>query len=170
MPVALNPKYRILSQEELQGLEKDFIYYLASLGISSDVWLQYQKDDRKKTEEVIIGFSDLILETVYTNCQLLEEVTHNGWLFYRFNDEAKVIDLVGLTLVDDHTLDLRRIERQELLERMEKDSGHMFRLIKAQKRQMKDKASEIDQMIKRGAFLSTDFELYDLLQKLSSGN
>lgn len=167
---AINPKYRILSQEELQGLEQDFIYYLASLGISSDLWLQYLKNDRRKTDEVIVGFSDLILEKVYTNCQLLEEVTHNGWLLYRFDDEARVIDLIGITLVDDHSVDLTKIERQELLKRMQKDSGNIFKLIKAQKTQMEDKASEIDQMIKRGAFISTDFELFGLLQKLTAGN
>ena len=166
MPTPLKPKYRLLTRSELQNLEKDFILFLASQGISVDLWQRHLNSEPDRVHELLIGFSDLILEKAYRNCLLLEEVTNNGWLFYHFDDMNKVIELVGITLSQSGTLNLQEMDRNSILEQIENDQNSTFNLIRARKPQQEDKVKEVDQMIKRGAFISQDHMLYEQLSKL----
>ncbi|MFT5955981.1 MAG: putative aldo/keto reductase-like oxidoreductase, partial [Cyclobacteriaceae bacterium] len=68
-------KYRRLTQEELQEMEKEFIDFLVINGISSDEWLVLKEQNNEKVEKIIDLFSEAVLETVYRKVSYLEHVS-----------------------------------------------------------------------------------------------
>ncbi|MCB0685275.1 MAG: hypothetical protein KDC53_02085 [Saprospiraceae bacterium] len=168
MPASIKPKYRILTATELQQLEQEFIYFLASQSISVEEWLDYKRNQPNKVEEMIVRFSDFILSSTYQKCRLVEEVTSNGWIFYHFDDDQKEIRLVGITLDGSAAIDFRQVDRATLLNLLDAAPEGTLRVIQARKPQMADKVHEVDQMLKRGAFLSQDLTLFNQLEALAS--
>jgi hypothetical protein len=67
------PKYRLLTIEELQALEKEFIEYLVVNGISSTDWTSLKEEQPASAERIIELFSDLILGTILKNVGYLEK-------------------------------------------------------------------------------------------------
>jgi len=56
------PKYRILSSEELELLEKEFIEFLVINGITADEWQKIKASEPEKTKKFIELFSDVVFE------------------------------------------------------------------------------------------------------------
>ncbi len=71
MPI--KPKYRNLTSEELQELEKEFIDYLIVNGILAEEWEKLKKEDPVKAEDIITLFSDVIFEGIMRKVQFLEK-------------------------------------------------------------------------------------------------
>ena len=65
-------KYRLLTQEELQGLEKDFVDYLVVNGIVADDWVKMKKEDPAAAQEIIDLFSDVVFEKILRGVNFLE--------------------------------------------------------------------------------------------------
>ena len=65
-------KYRVLSTEELQSLEKEFVEYLVVNGITATEWDQLKKDDTSKADRIIELFSDVVFESVMRKVDFLE--------------------------------------------------------------------------------------------------
>lgn len=70
MPV--NPKYRALTQDELGGLEKEFVDYLIVNGITADDWVKIKDEEKDKAEDIIVLFSDVVFEGVMRKVKFLE--------------------------------------------------------------------------------------------------
>ena len=66
------PKYKCLTADELQNLEKEFINFLASAQITGSDWEKMKKDEVEKVEELIAVFSDLVYEKVLSKIKFLE--------------------------------------------------------------------------------------------------
>ena len=66
------PKYRLLTQEELQSLEKEFVEYLIVNGIMADDWEKMKEEEPEKAEEIVNLFSDVVFEGVMRKMQFLE--------------------------------------------------------------------------------------------------
>jgi hypothetical protein len=66
------PKYRLLTHEELQEFEKEFIDYLIVNGITADDWQNLKDKDSKKALEVVGLFSDVIFEGTMRQVQFME--------------------------------------------------------------------------------------------------
>lgn len=163
MPSALNPKYRLLSSQELGALEKDFVLFLASQGISADLWQQYLSSEPDRVNDTIVAFSDFILDQVYDKCRLIEFVSANGWLFYYFNDESSMIELRGIAIHDNSTIDFRQLDRSKALNMIQATPEGTFQLIKAEKTINKDKAMEVHALLSKGGFISENLDTYHLL-------
>lgn len=65
-------KYRLLSLEELQELEKEFVDYLIINGIVADDWGKIKNEDPEKALKIIDLFSDVVFEQILQNTQFLE--------------------------------------------------------------------------------------------------
>ena len=66
-----SPIYRVLSRDELEHLEEQFIFYLSSLGVDADAWKTIQKENITLRDEYIVHFSDMIYETTLSNITYL---------------------------------------------------------------------------------------------------
>jgi hypothetical protein len=157
----------MLSSPEFKALEKDFVLFLASQGISADLWQQYLSSKPVKVNDTMVAFSDLVLERVYDKCHLIEFVTANGWLFYHFNDESGIIELLGMTIDDSSALDFRDLDRTKALNIIQESPEGTFRLIKAEKAINSGKPMEVHRLLAMGGFISENLETYHLLWTFS---
>jgi hypothetical protein len=66
------PKYRSLTTEELQELEKEFVEFLVINGIIADDWVKIKKEDPEKAEKMIDLFSDVVMEGTLRKVQFIE--------------------------------------------------------------------------------------------------
>ena len=66
-------KYRLLTIEELQEMEKEFVDYLILNGIYSDDWVSLKNDDPDKVQKIIHLFSDVVFENIMRKTQFLKQ-------------------------------------------------------------------------------------------------
>jgi len=66
------PKYRLLSNDELQQFEKEFIEFLVVNGIEPDKWEKIKENDQTSVDKIIELFSDVILESVLRNIKFIQ--------------------------------------------------------------------------------------------------
>lgn len=66
------PKYRLLSHEELQEFEKEFIEYLVVNGITGEDWAKIKDEQPKEAIRIMDLFSDVIFEAVMRKIEYLE--------------------------------------------------------------------------------------------------
>ncbi|WP_258104585.1 DUF6495 family protein [Marinoscillum sp. MHG1-6] len=94
----LEPKYRILTQSELQELEKEFVDFLVVNGITADQWVKIKEEDKSKAEDMITLFSDVVLEGVLRQVKFLEIRTKDDVKTFQCLDDKMV--LVGMMTAD----------------------------------------------------------------------
>jgi hypothetical protein len=97
------PKYRYLSLEELQELEKEFVEYLVLNGITADDWEKLKAEDPEKADKVIELFSDVVFESILRKVEYLEYRTpHEVRTFQCLPDRLVV---VGMKAENDPEID-----------------------------------------------------------------
>lgn len=72
--MAVIPKYRNLTSEELLSLEKEFVDYLIVNGITAEDWVKIKQIEKEKAEDIITLFSDVVFEGVMRKVQFLDFV------------------------------------------------------------------------------------------------
>jgi len=97
-------KYKRLTNEELQALEKEFVNYLAAAQITASDWEKMKKDELQKAEELIDVFSDMVYEKVMGKIKFLEY--RDKKTLNIFNCREDEIVLVGLRVSENSPLDL----------------------------------------------------------------
>ncbi len=65
-------KYRLLSREELEELEKEFVEYLILNGIAADDWVKLKEEDPNGAERIVHLFSDVVFEKIMRKMHYLE--------------------------------------------------------------------------------------------------
>lgn len=65
-------KYRLLTKEELETFEKEFVDYLVVNGIAADDWVKMKSEEPDKAEKIVDLFSDVIFEGVLRKVKFLE--------------------------------------------------------------------------------------------------
>lgn len=68
----IKPKYRVLTLDELQELEKEFIEFLVVNGIVAEDWEKLKKERSEKAEDLLVLFSDVVFEGILRSIQFLE--------------------------------------------------------------------------------------------------
>jgi hypothetical protein len=66
-------KYRLLTIDELQALEKEFIDFLILNGIEAKDWEKLKVNDKPAAEKVIELFSDVVFEKIFRKVEYLEQ-------------------------------------------------------------------------------------------------
>ena len=97
-------KYRVLTFEELEELENEFVEYLILNGITADDWAKIKADEHEQAQKIIHLFSDVVFEKIMRKTQFLE---------LRDKHEVKVLQclkdkfvLVGLNASNIYEADL----------------------------------------------------------------
>lgn len=93
------PKYRLLTKEELQGLEKEFIEYLVVNGITAEDWEIMKTDTPNSAERIVDLFSDVVFEKILRNVQFLE--IHHQQSVRTFSCGQTEIEMITMESEDD---------------------------------------------------------------------
>jgi hypothetical protein len=106
----LNPiskKFRTLSLNELQSLEKEFVLYLSTNGIDAKKWEEIKSNFPSKSSELIENFSTMIWQNIFQNkaYMVLEEGKNKYYFHFKINE----YDVIRLTLSNfDSQLEIGR--------------------------------------------------------------
>ncbi len=86
-------RYRILDEEELKSLEKEFIDFLVLNGIPADEWIIIKRDP-DKSQKMIESFSDVVFEKILREIKYLDHYSPQSIKTFRCDE--KQIYLVGV--------------------------------------------------------------------------
>jgi len=154
-------KYKRLTNEELQALEKEFVNYLAAAQITAGDWENMKKNEIKKAEELIDVFSDMVYEKVTGKINFLEYRDKKTLNIYHCNEEGIV--LVGLKVSENSTLDLTAAD---VLSQWNNNHDNAISIIKSEKKYVKDRGVEVFELLQSGCFI-TDDKLFNVLVTIS---
>jgi len=141
------PKYRLLTQDELNELEQEFINYLVVNGITAEDWEDIKKNKQERAEEVLALFSDVIFEGVMRKIKFLDNKSPQS--LKSFQCLADKIVLVGLDVSNPiNLLDVK--EFQQILDQSPSD----VKVYNTEKKYSKTRELELFDMIDKGCEIS----------------
>jgi hypothetical protein len=157
-------KYRRLTKEELELLEESFIRFLAAQSIPAEDWKKIQEKDKKRHDELIDQFSDVVIEKTLHNVKILEHRSAKRVLFFQFlEDEA---NLYGIEFKNDPPLILNEGFRIEEFAELLNNNELSYSILNGEKQYKEDKLTEIFQVIQQGAQIPRDEELFNFVLKI----
>ena len=92
------PKYRLLTKEELQSLEKDFVEYLVLNGITSHEWVKLKIDQPTEALRITELFSDVVFEKILRSLRYLDHFSSQSVKCFKCDPER--ITLIGMDIKD----------------------------------------------------------------------
>lgn len=92
-------RFRKLTVEELEQLEKEYIQFLAANGIPGDEYKKFQLENPEKIDELIEMFSDIVLEQALKKIKYIEFAEPKELRLFHFQE--KNITLIGLQTESD---------------------------------------------------------------------
>ncbi len=160
--MTIRPKYRRLSQVELEDMEQAFVRFLATHSITADDWQAMKKRDLEKVEDLIIRFSDHILEDLLTKIHLVVKRSSHRIELYKVGQEKVVMyalqappDLTVDWTTDDIDLSILSSQRSP------------SQIIRAEKSIGQSPQHETFTLLQQGAMVSKNEKLYKTLEKMS---
>ena len=96
-------KFRSLTLEELEPLEKEFVEFLVINGIPADDWVRIKEEQPDKSVQVIDSFSDVVLDSIMRKTRFLDHWSKTALRAFQYLQDKMV--LVALETTDE-TLNL----------------------------------------------------------------
>ena len=153
-------KYKRLSTEELNALEKEFINFLSSMQITGADWQKMKIRENIKAEELITVFSDLVYDKVLKKIKFLEY--RDAKTLNIFNFLENKISLIGIRVKDQSSLNLTS---DDIFSQWTESNLSSINLIKSEKNYTKERELEIFELLQTGCLI-TDDKLYNLLMEM----
>ena len=153
-------KFRRLTNEELEPLEKKFIQFLVSNTITGDDWTKMKERRPEQALGLVDIFSDLMFEETLKKVQYLKQATPNELRIFYFNTD--IIELLSLVAKENTAIDFTK--DGEWLKKLQNTEGSVS-YFKTKKNYTNTREVEIFKMIENGCRISDSY-LYDLIQKL----
>lgn len=148
-------KYRMLTNEEMEGLKDEFIKFLVVNGMDANMWQEMKASQVDKAEGVLISFSDFILENVLNKIQYMDyNDTHNMLAFQCNKDSIVLIGLESEEAYEKHDDMLQGLVSKPTT----------FKIYKEEKNYHPDRNTELFRMAESGAKI-TDSQIFDFLNK-----
>ncbi len=157
-------KYRELSIEELESMEKEFIDFLALNGIPGDDWIKLKKDDPQRADSLCTTFSDVVFTKILTKCKYIEQYTERHMVSV-FCDKNKMY-LLGLEAPESFNIDFTD---PAYITKMQTDPPKNLHIIKSEKKYNQEREVELWKMISDG-FIISDQKLYMNLFSMNQPN
>lgn len=146
------PKYRHLTKEELEALQKEFIEFLVVNGITADKWTAIKEQKKDIAEEIIEQFSDVVWEGVLRKARFLELRNPKELLTFQCLPEKLV--LMGMK-VKDADVDITTPPGFEKLKQDKLETTFYT----SEKKYFKNREEELFEMIQNGCEI-TDGTLF----------
>lgn len=144
------PKYRQLTKEELDALQKEFVEFLVVNGITADKWVAIKEHKKEVAEEIIEQFSDVVWEGVLRRAMFLE--LRNPRELITFQCLTDKLVLMGMKVKDVD------ITTQSGFEKLKQDKLETT-FYTSEKKYFKKREEELFEMIQNGCEI-TDGKLF----------
>ncbi|MDF1694859.1 MAG: DUF6495 family protein [Saprospiraceae bacterium] len=153
-------KFRSLTHEELESMEKEFIDFLVLNGITGEDWEKLKQENPENAEGICDAFSDVVFIKILKNCRYIE--SHSPKHLVAIFCDENTMHLQGLEAPMESTLDFTNPEDFEIL-KTAPPAG--IKRIKSTKEYEGEREEEIWKMLNNGFFIS-DQKLYMTLFSL----
>lgn len=150
-------KYKRLGNEELQGLEKEFIHFLSSAQITGSDWEKMKVAEPLKAEELIEVFSDMVYDKVLGKIQYLE-YRDEKMLTIFYCKEDKII-LAGIVVREGSALNLMT---PGVFKTWNKENAGEVNILKSERTYLKERKMEVFELLQTGCLITDDY-LFNLL-------
>ena len=157
-------KYRRLTSEELESLEKEFVTFLASRHITAEIWEEIRSHDPGQVDKILDAFSDAVMEATMQSVRFLEYM--DGRRMWTFQCRRSEIMLVGLEVVAGAD-DLE--SREDWLAVLESNPREL-RFISQTKPYTGDRQLEIFKLLNQQGCRISDGELFRILSLAMARN
>lgn len=154
------PKYRYLSDEELQHLEEEFRQFLVVNQVYKEEWEQINRDEPHKALELVGLFSDNVLQTVYEKIRFLEKRTADSCFVFHFTPEEIQLKVIQVEKPGKADLSTPEGIHEALLQH-----SNDMSFFKSSKKYSTSREAEIHQTLEQGATVSTA-DFWEMLEKL----
>lgn len=94
-------KFRVLTLEELQGLEIEFVEFLVLNGITAADWVKLKDTDTLAAERMLELFSDVVFESILRRARFLEKRGKNYLHVFQCLPEELVLVAMESPNVED---------------------------------------------------------------------
>ncbi|MBO9700424.1 MAG: hypothetical protein J7604_09470 [Sporocytophaga sp.] len=142
-------EYRLLSLEELQEMENEFVNYLVVNGIAAEDWERMKCAEPAKAERLIELFSDMVFETIMRNVQFLEYREKKELITFQCLSDKLV--LVGMKAEGDSEADFTS---QDYIKRAMVSPPDGLKVYTSEKKYQKKREIELFEMTQRGCFIT----------------
>lgn len=161
-------KYRLLTREELDELEPEFVTFLSANGIPAEDWLRLKQEEPAKAEELIGIFSDIVFDKILSNVHFLEHRQPDIIRIFRFGKEKVVMN--GIRIEGQSAIDFTKNQDTGALLQLFKMSAGKLKIFTAEKAYKKDRLGEIFDLMQSGAQILKDDRLYSTIEELKKTN
>ena len=158
-------KFRRLTKEELEQVEKEFITFLAANSITANEWEELKKNNPRKAELLIEIFSDIVIEKALSKCDCLEKVAPFEFRAYKFYENF--VKLIVVKVQPNETTNLTQGELGTNLQQLIKDTPDDVEFFQAKKEYRKLREQEMFEVIQTGAYMTND-HIFNQLDRLIS--
>ena len=141
-------RFRKLSIEELEILEKEFIQFLAVSGVEANDWETFKTTNPIFCEEKIEEFSDVVIGGVLHKAKYAEHCTKSDWMLFKLEEEE-----IHLIVVHSDELDLTSHSITE-------EDYTKIDVFKKSKLYSQNKEDDLFQMMNQGCVI-TDGDLFE---------
>lgn len=153
-------KYKRLTLEELNTLEKEFIQFLSSAQITANDWEKMKSAEPEKAEELIDVFSDVVYDKVMQKIKYAEYRDEKTLNLYYFAKEK--VELVGMKVSANSKLNLNS---DDLFKEWKTNNDAGVNIFKSEKKYNKNREEEVFEMLQNGCTI-TDEKYFKLLSDL----
>ena len=143
------PRYRNLSLDELESLEKEFIEFLVLNGITGEDWKKIKNQDLQKASKIIEAFSDVVFEKIMRKTEYL--VLYERHNIATFQCLSNKVVMVGIECPINPEIDFRI---HDVFAFMSSNPNAKMKVFTKDKVYTEVREIEIYKMIKRGASIS----------------
>lgn len=142
-------KYRKLTLEELESLEKEFIDFLVINSITADDWVKIKRETPDRAEQIVELFSDFILDNVLRSIKYLVFKAEKEIYAYQCLDDKIV--LVGFKTTSGRDINFRE---KDFLEEEMLASVKDMKVFTTEKKYTKPREHELFEMMEKGCEIS----------------
>lgn len=160
-------RFRRLKKEELEALEQDFVQFLASNHITAKEWTALKESDQEKVQELIVVFSDLVLEKIYSKMDYLQHRSKDTVRVFHCQEDKIV--MTGLQISDPNR-DLTRPEDLAVLANASQLEGPV-KIFQMEKAYAQNRAEEIFIMVEKDGCQPAPASMFNaLIEMYQSSN
>lgn len=161
-------KYRILTKEELEELESEFITFLVTNGIPAEDWVLIKENEPEKSQRLIEIFSDVVFDKILSNVHYLEHRQKDIIRIFRFGEEK--VTMNGIRVEGKSAIDFTKNQDTGTLVQLFKLSAGKLKIFTAEKPYKKDRLQEIFDLMQSGAQILKNDRLFHTIEQLKQTN
>lgn len=155
-------KYRQLTKEQFEALDKEFAKFLATQQIDANEWRTIKSENPKMADEELNLFSDMVWEDVLGKINYLEHFSEKNMNLFKC--DAEKINRIVVEISKDNFSFFNKTDFQWFVNNT---NDKTIQLFKGSKKYTEERNTELFDLIQKGSVISNG-ELYENIFKLIS--